>query len=392
MSQMKTKFIKDNAVNEDKVRLSNNAALRARNAANDADVSIVKVNASDIVEFVSHPQISSSAVNANDVLTKKDQDAALEGLKPKEAVRVATTANITLSGVQTIDGVLLVAGERVLVKDQTNSEDNGIYVVDAGAWPRSADFNELTPIDEIHGATVSVQEGTTQKGFVFVQYGTVATLDTDPITFTYRTNLELNGAEGITVTGNSIALDHDGEGLAFSGAGDAAQLALELDGATLTKSASGLKVADGQIDEIHLSSNVDAESFVMSASYDSSAASGNVAVSDSIEDAVEKVEKKADDNAAAIAALTEPTPELQNFTLNGTDIANQYVDLNFIAQAGSVTFIPEGGPIQREGVDFVLSIIGGSYTRVTFAGDLATGGAAALVNTDEIQIKYTHLA
>ena len=386
MSQIKNKFIADNAVDENKVRLSNNAALRARDNAGSGDVSILKVNASDVVEFVSHPQISSSAVSANDVLTKKDQDAALEGLKPKEAVRVATTANITLSGAQTIDGVLLSAGDRVLVKDQTLPEQNGIYVVAGGAWPRSDDFNELSPIDEINGAMVSVQEGTDQKGFVFVQYGTVSTIDTDAINFTYRTNLELDGADGITVSGTSIAVDHDGEGLTF----DTAQLALELDGATLSKSATGLKVTDAGIGEAQLASDVDAESFTMDGTYDSSAASGNVAPSDTIQSAVEKVEKKADDNAAAITALTSPTPVIENFTLLAGDISNQYVDLANVAQAGSVILLPEDGPMQREGVDFSLSEPG-AFTRITFLGDLASGGAAALVATDTIQIKYTYL-
>ena len=57
----------------------------------------------------------------------------------KESVRVATTANITLSGAQTIDSVSVVAGDRVLVKNQTTGSENGIYVCAAGAWARAAD-------------------------------------------------------------------------------------------------------------------------------------------------------------------------------------------------------------------------------------------------------------
>ena len=79
---------------------------------------------------------------------------------------------------------------------------------------------------------------------MFVQYGVVATLNTDPINFTFFNSVAgLIGGDGITVSGSTISVDHDGEGLAFV----ANQLALELDGGTLSKSASGVKVADAGI-------------------------------------------------------------------------------------------------------------------------------------------------
>ena len=80
-------------------------------------------------------------------------------LDNKQSVRVATTANIALSGLQTIDGVLLVAGNRVLVKSQTLAKDNGLYVAAVGAWARSSDADssaEVTP-----GLVVAVEQGTT---------------------------------------------------------------------------------------------------------------------------------------------------------------------------------------------------------------------------------------
>jgi len=80
-------------------------------------------------------------------------------LDNKESVRVATTANITLSGLRTVDGVVLAAGDRVLVKNQTQARDNGLYVVATGAWPRSSDADisaEVTP-----GLVVAVEQGNT---------------------------------------------------------------------------------------------------------------------------------------------------------------------------------------------------------------------------------------
>lgn len=74
-----------------------------------------------------------------DAATKAYVDSVAQGLSVKTAVRVATTANITLSGTQTIDGVVLSAGDRVLVKNQSTTTENGVYDVSAGAWSRSSD-------------------------------------------------------------------------------------------------------------------------------------------------------------------------------------------------------------------------------------------------------------
>ena len=82
----------------------------------------------------------------------------------KRSVRAATTANITLSGTQTIDGIALVAGDRALVKNQTTTSANGIYVVSATAWTRALDADATS---EIGGATVNVDSGTANGGQLF---------------------------------------------------------------------------------------------------------------------------------------------------------------------------------------------------------------------------------
>lgn len=101
----------------------------------------------------------------------------------KRSVKVATTANITLSGTQTVDGVALVAGDRVLVKDQTTASQNGIYVVSASAWARALDADSVS---ELAGACVNVDSGTTNGGFRFdTDFKTTDTLNTTSVTF-YR--------------------------------------------------------------------------------------------------------------------------------------------------------------------------------------------------------------
>lgn len=97
------------------------------------------------------------AVDPQDAVSKAQLDAAVQGWKWKEPVRAASTANITLSGAQTIDGVSVVAGDRVLLTGQSAAAANGIYIAATGFWSSAPDFDEDS---EVLGATVFVSEGT----------------------------------------------------------------------------------------------------------------------------------------------------------------------------------------------------------------------------------------
>ncbi len=92
-----------------------------------------------------------------DAATKAYVDSVAQGLDVKASCRAATVANITLSGTQTIDGVAVIAGDRVLVKDQSTAANNGIYVVAAGSWSRASDADTWA---ELVGAFTFVEEGT----------------------------------------------------------------------------------------------------------------------------------------------------------------------------------------------------------------------------------------
>jgi hypothetical protein len=103
----------------------------------------------------------------------------------KAPVRAASTGNLTLSGTQTVDGVALTAGQRILVKDQggtASNPANGIYVVAAGAWSRASDAD--TTAEMPPGAIVPVEEGTTNgdKLFMLTTNGPI-TLGTTALTF-----------------------------------------------------------------------------------------------------------------------------------------------------------------------------------------------------------------
>lgn len=103
-------------------------------------------------------------------------------LDNKQSVRVATTGNVALTGLQTIDGVALAAGDRVLVKNQTVAKDNGIWVAAAAGWARAADAD--TSAEVTSALLVSVEQGVTlaDTRWQLITDGTIV-LGTTALTF-----------------------------------------------------------------------------------------------------------------------------------------------------------------------------------------------------------------
>jgi hypothetical protein len=146
--------------------------------------------------------------NAQDAATKNYVDATKTGLAFKDPVRVATTANITLSGTQTIDGIAVIAGDRVLVKDQTTASQNGIYVVSASSWSRAVDADN-SPSGEVEaGLYTYVEQGTSNGSAAFVlSTANPITLGTTALTFTkFSGTGQLTAGTGISISGNSISV------------------------------------------------------------------------------------------------------------------------------------------------------------------------------------------
>lgn len=139
-----------------------------------------------------------------DAATKAYVDASRSGLDVKASCRAATSTNITLSGTQTIDGVVLVAGDRVLVKDQTTASANGIYVVAAGAWSRSTDADTDA---EVHaGMFTFIEEGTlyADSGWVLSTNNPIVVGSTS-LTFAQFSGAgQITAGAGLTKTGNTI--------------------------------------------------------------------------------------------------------------------------------------------------------------------------------------------
>lgn len=132
----------------------------------------------------------------------------------KAPVRVATTANIALAGLQIIDGVQLVDADRVLVKNQTAPAENGIYVASAGAWGRPDDFNN--PADIANGTEVVPAFGTQAGQTLAVTFAEPVVIGTTALTWTRRvTGGSVNSSGGIT-PGN-VAIFVDANTIADSG-------------------------------------------------------------------------------------------------------------------------------------------------------------------------------
>lgn len=144
--------------------------------------------------------------------TKGYVDAARSGLDVKQSVRVATTGPITtatdLEAGDEIDGITLVAGNRVLVKNQSTASENGIYVVPAsGAAVRASDSNGTPDTGEVSGGTFTfVEEGTVNadSGWVVTSNGPI-TVGTDPIVWVQFSGAgQITAGAGLTKSGNTI--------------------------------------------------------------------------------------------------------------------------------------------------------------------------------------------
>lgn len=352
MSRILGKFVQDSTITDLQIRLRNNLPLRARNAAGTADVSLLKISATDIFEILREMNMGSNKITdlasgtaSTDAVNLGQVQSLISGLKdPKDAVKAATTAALpastynngtngtgaTLTGdangaLPSQDGIALSIGDRLLVKDQVGQTENGIYEVtslgDAGnpfVLTRSGDASigggDATTEPEgdqvTQGMNVPVSEGVENGAIAFIMT-TVdpISLGTSNLNFIKLGENVLAG-DGIVKTGSTLSVDA-GDGLGFSG-----------------------------------------NSLV-------------VLVDDDLVDGTTKI------NAGAVVGRR--TFE-ESFTLNGTDISNNYIDLSKVASRDSESLFPRFGIKQSKVVDFTTSYTGGAggKTRITFAGDLSS--------------------
>jgi hypothetical protein len=149
--------------------------------------------------------VSTAPTSTTDIANKLYVDTVAQGLDTKASCIAATTANITLSGTQTVDGIVLIATDRVLVKNQTAPAENGLYLCAAGAWTRTTDADTW---DELRSAFVFIEKGT-----VYADTGWTCTIDSGgTLGTTAVTWAQFSGAgsftagTGLTLTGTAFSL------------------------------------------------------------------------------------------------------------------------------------------------------------------------------------------
>lgn len=141
-----------------------------------------------------------------DAATKTYVDNNSTGITQRTGVVAATTANITLSAPQTIDGQAVIAGNRVLVKNQTTTSQNGIYDVAAGAWVRSSDSNTAAQLKI--GYYYFVTSGTTQGSTGWTIQTAPTVLNTDPVIFgQFSASTTYTAGTGLGLTGNVFSIN-----------------------------------------------------------------------------------------------------------------------------------------------------------------------------------------
>lgn len=183
----------------------------------------------------------------NHLVTKDYADSVSTGLDVKQSVRVMSSANITLAGIQPIDGIGVVAGDRVLVTGQSAAAENGIYIVSAGAWVRSTDAD--TDAEVTSGLFTFVEEGATKgsSGWVLATANPIVVGNT-PLQFVQFSEAgQVTAGNGLTISGSTLQVNSANAGIAVNA--DDIELKLSADG-TLQIKGDGLALASlapGQI-------------------------------------------------------------------------------------------------------------------------------------------------
>jgi len=203
--------------------------------------------------------ITTSPVNSTDIANKYYVDAVAQGLGPKAACQVGTTANISLTGLQTIDGYTTLSGDRVLVKNQGTSSQNGIYIASASAWTRAVDLDVWA---EVPGAyTVVLNGGQANTGWVCTATttGTIGVTAMPWVQFSAVSTYY--AGTGLTLSSNTFSITNTGVTAASYGSASKTLTAtVNAQGQLTSLSASDIAIANTQVSGLGTMSTQNASS------------------------------------------------------------------------------------------------------------------------------------
>ena len=314
---------------------------------------------------------------AGDVVTKQYLDGVSQGLDIKESVRAATTAAGTLASDfengDTLDGVTLATGDRILIKDQADGSENGIYVVAAsGAPARASDFD--SDADVTAGAFCFVTEGTTNgdNGFVLTTNDDI-TLDTTSLTFTQFTGVgQINAGDGMTKTGNTLnvvgttdRIDVSADAVDIS-ANYVGQTSITTLGTISTGTWNGTSIADAYVDN---DLTIDGGTVDNSVIGGSTPAAGTFTTLTANTSITGTLATAAQPNITSVGTLT--ALDVDNININGNDITSTNVN-------GDINLTPAGtGEVNISKVD----IDGGAIDGTVIGGTTAAAGSFTTINS-----------
>jgi hypothetical protein len=328
-----------------------------------AAVTAAKIDLTGSFDFSSGTLRAAVPSSTSDVATKQYVDNIAAGLHFKESARAATTANITLSGTQTVDGVSLIAGDRILVKNQTDATENGVYVVASGSWSRSSDMNADS---EFPGAALFVREGTVNADTGFVCTNDSVSLGSTNIAFTEfsGSGATVAAGDGLTKTGNTLDVNVDDSSIQIS-ANSLQVKALGITDSMLAGSISNAKLSNSTISGIALGGNLNSLSVVTGSalamtSYNGSAARSDLAV-------------QVDDSSIQISsnALQVKASGITNAMLAGNILADKLATGGGLdSNAGALEVQVDDSSIEVDGVSNNLKIKALGVTNAMLAGSI----------------------
>ena len=176
----------DNLASNSATKLASQQSLKtyidAAASSVDADGAAVSAAAALVSKNAAAASAATASTKASEASSSADAAAAsAAGIFWKQPAKAASVGNLTLSGTQTVDGISLSVGDRVLVKDQSSAATNGVYVVASSTWARSVPLNTW---DEFVGAALIVSQGSVNADTAWIStVDAGGSLGTTAITF-----------------------------------------------------------------------------------------------------------------------------------------------------------------------------------------------------------------
>jgi hypothetical protein len=193
----------------------------AKYDANGSALGVIKVDGVTITVDEAGIIRGNSNIDLTAYATKSELSSVASGLTVLENADLATTADINLSGsvdytTTTIDGSWPTSGSSILVKNQTNKAQNGIYILTLtsgptySTWQRRSDFNTSQNIKK--GSYIFIKRGVENKNSGFISSLDITTLNTDPIDFNLFTKTEITAGTGIALSGSTVSIKASANG------------------------------------------------------------------------------------------------------------------------------------------------------------------------------------